>query len=252
MAALATPAVPGKTVTAGLGAPRRAALRAASLARAYAGVDGRELLHALLAVEFPGRIAVASSFGAESAALLALVAEIDPTTPVLFLDTGKLFRETIAYRERLAERLGLTDLRIVRPDPRELAARDPHGLLQQCDPDACCALRKVAPFRRALAPFEAWISGRKRIHGAERAGVAPIEAVDGHVVASPLATWSRARIDAIFADRGLPDHPLLAEGYASIGCVPCTKPAEHGLALRSGRWAGRDKTECGLHRPALF
>jgi phosphoadenosine phosphosulfate reductase len=242
----------GLALGGGLPAPRRAALRAAALARAYEGVDGPDLLAALIAVEFPGRIAVASSFGAESAALLALVAEIEPATPVVFLDTGKLFRETIAYRERLAERLGLTDLRIVRPDPRALAARDPDGRLNLVDPDACCALRKTEPLRRALAPFEAWVSGRKRLHGGERARVPVIEAVDGHVVASPLAPWSRDRIDAVFAERGLPDHPLLAEGYASIGCAPCTRPAAPGLDVRSGRWQGRDKTECGIHRPALF
>lgn len=245
-------ALPGLTVTARLGPVERARLRAASLARAYQGADGSALLHAMLAVEFPGRIAVASSFGAESAALLALVAEIEPSTPVIFLDTGKLFRETIGYRERLAERLGLTDLRIVRPDPRALAARDPHGLLHRTDPDACCGLRKVAPFHRALAPFEAWISGRKRLHGDARAAVTTIEAVDHHVVVSPLAAWPRDRIDALFAVHDLPDHPLLAEGYASIGCTPCTKPVAQGLAIRSGRWEGRDKTECGLHRPALF
>jgi phosphoadenosine phosphosulfate reductase len=232
--------------------PARATLRAAALARAYEGVDGPELIAALITVEFPGRIAIASSFGAESAALLALVAEIEPATPVLFLDTGKLFRETIAYRERLAERLGLTDLRIVRPDPRALAARDPDGRLNQTDPDACCALRKTEPLRRALAPFEAWISGRKRLHGGERAAIRAIEAIDGHVVASPLAFWPRERIDEVFLARGLPDHPLLAEGYLSIGCAPCTKPAATGLEVRSGRWQGRDKTECGIHRPALF
>ncbi|MSP81456.1 MAG: phosphoadenylyl-sulfate reductase [Alphaproteobacteria bacterium] len=244
--------VPGFAFAGRLPPARRAALRAAALARSYQGVDGPELLQAMIAVEFPGRIAVASSFGTESAALLALVAEIEPTTPVIFLDTGKLFRETIAYRERLAERLGLTDLRIVRPDPRELGKPDPDGLLHRRDPDACCAVRKVAPLTRALAPFEAWVSGRKRLHGGERGAVATLEAVGDHVVASPLATWSRDQIDAVFTERGLPDHPLLHDGYASIGCAPCTKPATSGLDVRYGRWAGREKTECGIHRPALF
>jgi phosphoadenosine phosphosulfate reductase len=201
--------------------------------------------------DFAGRIAVVSSFGAESALLLAMVADIDRRVPVLFLDTGQHFPETLGYAAALAGRLGLADLRHVRPDAVALGRADPLGTLHRFIPDDCCELRKVAPLARALAPFGAWITGRKRFQSADRAALPIIEqeggADGGHTKLNPLADWSAAEIAAELRRRGLPPHPLVARGYASIGCAPCTHPVAPGEDPRSGRWAGTAKTECGIH-----
>lgn len=206
-------------------------------------LSGSELLGALFA-EFPGRVAVTSSFGAESAVLLDLAARIDPSVPVIFLDTGELFDETIAYRDRLKQVLGLTDLRVVRPEADDLAeAAD----LWRTDADRCCELRKVRPLARAVADFLVLVDGRKRAHGFERENLATLEAAGGKIKASPLATWSEGDIERHFIARDLPRHPLVAQGYRSIGCWPCTRPTQAGETARSGRWAGRAKSECGIH-----
>ncbi len=195
-----------------------------------------------------GRIAVVSSFGAESAVLLALVAEIDPTTPVLFVDTGQHFPETLAYRDTLAWHLGLSDLRSPSLTPAEQAAHDPDGELWAFDPEACCRLRKVAPLDRALAPFEAWITGRKRHQAFTRTALPVHERVDGRVKVNPLAAWTPAQIMAEFERRALPRHPLAENGYLSIGCAPCTRAVAAGEDPRAGRWAGMAKVECGIHK----
>jgi phosphoadenosine phosphosulfate reductase len=241
---------PGASV--GAGRSRWSSLRAAALARAYGEDDGADLLRAMVEVEFPGRIAVLSSFGAEAAVLLALAADVDAAVPVVVLETGKHFPETLGYIRRLTDHLGLKDVRLVRPDAARLTQADPNGTLWSRDAEACCRLRKVEPLKEALAPFEAWVSGRKRLHGEARAATPTIGAIDGHVVVSPLARWTRAEIDAAFAERALPRHPLVFEGYASIGCQPCTRPIAPEESPRAGRWSGLEKTECGIHRPALF
>lgn len=219
---------------------------AAALADLAAACDTQGLIAAALA-RHPGRAAVVASFGAESAVLLHLVAIVDPGVPVIFLDTGKLFPETLAYRDRLAARLGLTDMRSVGPDPAALARADPAGDLWRRDPDRCCALRKVEPLARALAGFDLWINGRKRHHGGVRGSLRPVERVGERVKLNPLAAWRPARIAAYFRRHDLPRHPLEAEGYASIGCAPCTAPVAAGENPRAGRWRGSDKTECGIH-----
>ena len=224
---------------------------AGQLAAAYQGLDGRALLEPMLRQIFPGRIAVVSSFGTEAALLLALVAEINPAVPVIFLDTGKHFEETLDYRDELVAELGLTDARSVRPDWSQLLARDPDARLWQNSPNACCHLRKVLPLRRALDGFDAWITGRKRYQSEVRWDLPAIEAVDGKVKINPLAGWSLDRVEAAFEARGLPQHPLLADGYLSVGCQPCTKPTAPGTDLRSGRWAGLAKSECGIHLAPL-
>lgn len=223
--------------------------RAAELLARYDGLDGLGLLRPIIADEFPGRIAVSSSFGAEAAVMLDLVAQADPSTPVIFLDTGKLFGETIRYRQTVTALLGLKDVRIVRPAEAEVHKRDPDGILWMQNHDACCALRKVEPFALALEGFNAWITGRKRFHGGQRGALPTIEAEDGRVKINPLATWSRERILAHFAERHLPPHPLVADGYLSIGCMPCTERVKPGQGVRDGRWAGTDKDECGIHLP---
>lgn len=220
---------------------------AGELAAAHRGVDGQALLEPMIRHVFPGRIAVVSSFGTEAAVLLALVAEIDPAVPVIFLDTGKHFEETLEYRDELVAELGLTDVRSVRPDWSQLLAHDADGSLWRTSPDACCHLRKVLPLRRALEGFDAWITGRKRYQGQVRWDLPLIEAADGRVKINPLAGWSLDRVEAAFAARGLPQHPLLSDGYLSVGCRPCTKPTAPGTDLRSGRWAGLAKSECGIH-----
>jgi phosphoadenosine phosphosulfate reductase len=223
------------------------AARLETLLGCYGKLDGEALLRPFIEREFPGRIALVSSFGAESAVLLHTVAEIDPDLPVIFLDTGKLFGETLRYRDRLAKRFGLTDLRIIKPEPATLAATDPGEVLWDSDPDACCALRKVTPLTRALAGFDAWISGRKRFHGALRTFLPVIELSGDKIKLNPLARWSKVRMEEEFARHDLPRHPLEADGFLSIGCLPCTRRVAPGADQRDGRWAGRAKTECGIH-----
>ncbi len=209
---------------------------------------GMDMLRRVLTRDFAGRIAVVSSFGAESAVLLALVAEIDPATPVLFVQTGQHFAETFTYREELSARLGLTDVRDIGPTQAERAANDPAGELWRYDPDACCRFRKVTPLERALASFDAWITGRKRHQALTRIALPFIERVDGKTKINPLADWTAAEVEAEFVARALPRHALSLEGYPSIGCAPCTRAVASGEDPRSGRWAGTGKTECGIHR----
>ncbi len=192
-------------------------------------------------------VALVSSFGAESAVLLHMAAQIRPSVPVLFLDTGMLFGQTLDYRRRLAADLGLTDVRDLRPFHQDIAVHDPGQDLWKTDSNACCHIRKVAPLDHALAEFDAWITGRKRFHGGDRLRLKVVEAADGKVKFNPLANWAKADLDAYAQAHGLPAHPLVEFGYPSVGCWPCTKPAEAGDDLRAGRWAGSDKTECGIH-----
>jgi phosphoadenosine phosphosulfate reductase len=196
---------------------------------------------------FAGRTALVTSFGAESAVLLHLVAGIDARTPVIFLETGKLFPETLAYRDLLVERLGLEDVRSVAPDAAALLAADPAGDLWRRDPDLCCRLRKVEPLARALEGFAAWINGRKRFQSEGRSRLPLVEREGGRIKLNPLANWSADDIARYFAAHRLPRHPLEAQGYRSIGCAPCTSPTDTDEDARAGRWRGTDKTECGIH-----
>ncbi|HQT44080.1 MAG TPA: phosphoadenylyl-sulfate reductase [Halothiobacillus sp.] len=199
---------------------------------------------------FFGRIALVSSFGTESAIVLHMISEIDKALPVVFLDTLKLFPETLAYRDGLVARLGLTNIRNIRPDTKQLAAYDPDGTLWQRDVDTCCAIRKTNPLDGALEDMEAWITGRKRSQGGLRADLQLVETgPDGRITVNPLAFWSDDQIDTYFKIHSLPHHPLQAQGYASIGCATCTKRTRDGEDKRSGRWAGLDKSECGIHLP---
>ncbi len=218
-----------------------------SLIQELRHVDGLELLTALIKHEFHGRIAMVSSFGAESAVLLHMVANIDRSTPVITLDTGKLFTETIRYRSHLVELLGLTDVRVIKPAPDTMRFLDGCGLLHRNDPDMCCRIRKAEPLKRALAGFHAWISGRKRYHGGLRANIPTLQVVDDRLKVEPLARFTRNDIDRYIKRHELPRHPLAEEGYLSIGCWPCTARSGTIDNPRAGRWAGLDKTECGIH-----
>ena len=218
----------------------------------FEGVSAQDMLRELLAGELRGRIAAVSSFGAESAVLLHMVAQVDVDVPVVFTNTQKMFGETLAYRDELAEKLGFTDLRVFRPDPRLLAIKDKTGLRWSYDPDGCCDLRKVEPLRRALAPFDSWISGRKGFQSGTRTALPRFEEDEGRLKINPLADWDKAKLDAYFAEHELPRHPREAQGYLSIGCAPCTTKVAPGEDPRAGRWRSFDKVECGIHAPTDY
>ena len=211
------------------------------------GRDAHGILELALNETFAGKTAVVSSFGAESAVLLHLVAEIAPTTPILFVNTGKLFGETLRYRDRLQDLLGLTDIRSLGPHPIARANKDPEGTLWSRDPDACCAFRKVQPLKRALNGFSALVTGRKRFQTRERSTMSTVEFFEGRFRFNPLADWSLADLEAYTAKYCLPKHPLVEDGYPSIGCMPCTRRLQAGEAYRNGRWPGLEKDECGIH-----
>jgi phosphoadenosine phosphosulfate reductase len=193
------------------------------------------------------RLALVSSFGTQSAALLKVMADVDPSIPVIFLDTGWLFEETLAYRDTLTAALGLSDVRTMKPLAETLSREDPDSDLWFSDPDACCRIRKVEPLARALKPFAAWINGRKRFQGGLRAAI-PVVEVDGdRLKFNPFAHVSREEIEAIYHGANLPPHPLVASGFLSVGCMPCTSRTAEGEDARAGRWRGRPKSECGIH-----
>lgn len=206
------------------------------------------LTHALSSVD-AGKLALVSSFGAESVVLLHLVSVIQRDTPVLFLDTEMMFAETLSYQHQISQRLGLSDVRIIRPDADEVKRTDAAPLLHQRDPDACCALRKARPLERALQGFDGWITGRKRYQGGHRAQLEffEVENVTGRMKVNPLAHWTREDVQTYMEENALPRHPLVKRGYPSIGCQPCTSPANPDEDTRAGRWRGAQKTECGIH-----
>lgn len=218
---------------------------------AWGELEGLALLREALTGPCAGRIAMVSSFGAESAVLLDMVASVDRNAPVIFLETGKLFPETLAYRDELVAWLGLTNVQNWQPEPADLARFDGEGDLWRREPDMCCHIRKTEPLDRALEGFAGWITGRKRFQGGRRAALPTIEQdpVNGLLKLNPLSNWTIEDIRHYRRLRHLPLHPLLLKGYASIGCAPCTRPVAEGEDMRAGRWAHLDsKTECGIHR----
>ena len=220
--------------------------RAARLSAEHARSSAHDILAAAIE-EWGDGLALVSSFGAESAALLHVASEVNPSLPVIFLETQKHFAQTLSYKRKLTARLGLTGVRDVAPDPDEVAAIDPAGDLNRRDTDACCDLRKVRPLDRALSGFDAWVTGRKQFHGGQRVSLPAFEHVGEHYKVNPLVRWSRADVDAYVARHDLPPHPLVAQGFPSIGCWPCTHPVAAGDDVRAGRWRGEAKTECGIH-----
>ena len=220
---------------------------AETLDRALRGATPAQVIAAALQAVGRERLALVSSFGTESAALLKVMAGVDPAIPVIFLDTGWLFEETLAYRDVLVARLGLRDVRSIQPREETLSREDPDRELWFSDPDACCRIRKVEPLARALAPFSGWINGRKRFQGGARADIPVVEDDGARLKFNPFADVSREQIAAIYADAELPPHPLAGRGYQSIGCMPCTSRTSANEDARAGRWRGRAKTECGIH-----
>jgi phosphoadenosine phosphosulfate reductase len=217
------------------------------LDRALRNASPAEVIATALQTVGREHLAVVSSFGTESAALLKVMAEVDPAIPVVFLDTGWLFEETLAYRDTLIATLGLRDVRSIKPLEETLSREDPDRELWFSDPDACCRIRKVEPLARALAPFSAWINGRKRFQGGLRAALPVVEEDGVRLKFNPFANISREEIEAIYRLANLPPHPLAASGYLSVGCMPCTSRTSPDEDARAGRWRGRAKTECGIH-----
>ena len=226
-------------------------IAASRVARDFSQLAAPEFLRFAIRALYKDRIALVTSFGADSAVLLHMVSEIAPATPVVFVDTQQLFRETLSYRDAMVERLGLTDVRTFYPDPAAVAAQDGDGLLWSRDVDACCNMRKVAPLAEALGYCDAWITGRKKFQSATRAALSLFEAEGARVKLNPLAGWTAADVLAYLDMHDLPRHPLVAQNYTSIGCAPCTSPVQPGEDARAGRWRGRAKTECGIHLGAL-
>ncbi|MGS4944512.1 phosphoadenylyl-sulfate reductase [Meridianimarinicoccus sp. RP-17] len=222
--------------------------RAAALNTRYRHHSATAVLERALSDPAVGRIAMVSSFGAESVALLHMVAVIDPATPVLFIDTQMLFPETLTYQRQVAERLGLRDLRRITSRALDVAIEDRDGTLHTRDTDACCDLRKTRPLERALHGFDAWITGRKRYQSGTRAALDFFETDGAHrLKINPLAHWDPADVQDYMVNNRLPRHPLVARGYPSIGCAPCTSPVAAGEDPRAGRWRGQAKEECGIH-----
>jgi len=213
----------------------------------FEGVETLPMLRTIFAEKLLGNVAVVSSFGTESAVLLHLIAQADRSVPVIFVDTLKMFPETLAYRETLVSTLGLTDSRAVTPDAAMLAKKDETGLRWSYDPDGCCEIRKVEPLARAKQGLDSWISGRKAFQSVTRQNIPRFEIEDGRLKINPLGDWTKADLEAYFAEHDLPRHPLEAEGYLSIGCEPCTSKVLPGEDPRAGRWRGWDKVECGIH-----
>jgi len=230
---------------------QRNSARLLELRERYRGAGAQEMLEGFIRREFPGELAVVSSFGSEAVVLLHMLSEIDPGTPIIFLNTGKLFGETLRYRDRLQDVLGLTDVRSVHPHPDDEKTLDPNGNLWRLNHDQCCHFRKVLPLRRALEGFKAEVSGRKRFQTKSRASMEAIELNEGRIKVNPLAEWSLDQLNTYMDAHNLPRHPLVKDGYLSIGCFPCTERVANGAEYRAGRWAGTDKDECGIHEPRL-
>jgi phosphoadenosine phosphosulfate reductase len=227
------------------------AVAASRLETRFALISAPSLLRLAIQDLYPGRIALVSSFGADSVVLLHLISEIDKATPVVFVDSGQHFPETLAYRDQLVERLGLTNIVIAAPNEATLEREDPEKFLFASDPDRCCDIRKVAPLAEALDAYDAWITGRKGFQTADRARLPLFEAEGERVKVNPLVGWSAGDLLAYIKQHDLPPHPLVAKGFPSIGCLPCTSRVSPGEDPRSGRWRGKTKQECGIHGQTL-
>lgn len=222
--------------------------RVARLNARYKNHSATSVLELALRDSELGHIALVSSFGAESIVLLHMLSVMKPDTPVVFIDTQMLFPETIDYQLELIDKLDLRDVRRIRPEPTLVAQIDPDGTLNQRDTDACCDLRKTVPLQKAMAGFDAWITGRKRFQAGSRSTLNFFEnELDTRIKINPLAHWAPEDVKEYMVNNRLPRHPLVAKGYPSIGCAPCTSPVKEGEDPRAGRWRGQEKIECGIH-----
>ena len=226
-------------------------IAASRLESRFARLKASSLVRLAIEDLYPGRIALVSSFGADAAALLHMVSRVDPRTPVIFVDTGQHFPETLAFRDMLCETLRLTNVLVARPSVEAIRREDPEKFLFASDPDRCCEIRKVRPLAAAIEGYDAWITGRKGFQNATRASLPLFEAEGDRVKVNPLVGWSASDVLNYIAEAGLPRHPLTAKGFPSIGCLPCTSRVKPGENERAGRWRGRGKTECGIHSGSL-
>jgi phosphoadenosine phosphosulfate reductase len=214
----------------------------------YDEMDGVAVLRHAVTELLPNDMAIVSSFGADSSVLLHMLSQVDKTLPVYFLETGKHFPETLDYVRTLEKHLGLTNIRWLRPDPKDLARFDPNGDLWETDPDSCCHIRKTEPLEAEIAKFGGWVTGRKRYQTKERGVLPHFELTsDDRIKVNPLAYFSDTDVNAYKKEHGLPEHPLFEKGYKSIGCAPCTTIVAEGEDPRAGRWRGLNKKECGIH-----
>jgi phosphoadenosine phosphosulfate reductase len=202
------------------------------------------------AIENVPNLALVSSFGAESVALLHVAAMVKRNLPVVFIDTEMLFVETLVYQQELAERLGLRNIQTIRA--ADIAEKDPDGTLHLRDTDACCAFRKTVPLQTALRGFDGWITGRKRFQSGTRASLPFFEVeippnAPARIKVNPLAHWQASDVSDYIDENRLPRHPLVSKGYPSIGCAPCTSAVKPGEDPRAGRWRNTEKEECGIH-----
>lgn len=193
-------------------------------------------------------IAVSSSFQTQSLPLLHMVSQVAPQLPILFLDTGFHFPETLAFRDKLVREWGL-NLRVLKAGmPREEFLGQYGGNLYRRDPDLCCFINKVEPMQQAMKGLRAWMSGIRRDQSAARSPIQIVEGTpQGVIRVHPLGMWTQEDIQNYIREHSLPGHPLSSRGYASIGCAPCTRPVQAGENERAGRWVGQGKKECGLH-----
>lgn len=229
---------------------------AAQIRGQYGHLDAEALLRVMIEEQFNGKIMLSSSFGAESALLLSMVARIDSAVPVLFMDTRRLFGETLRYQKQLTDHFGLEDVRVLRPDEGLLQRLDADDMLFAHDSDKCCEIRKILPLDKQMKllkeqGFKGWITGRKQFQSQTRDALKTVEAAGDFIKINPLAHWSSKDIKQAYLAENLPPHPLVADGFKSIGCMPCTSPVAPGADDRSGRWADMNKTECGIHLPRL-
>ena len=210
--------------------------------------EANEILYESINKFFLKKIVYVCSFGAESAVILHLISNISKDFPIIFLNTGKLFDETLNYRNDLIKLFNLTNIIEIYPEKFDLTKHDANEVLWKADHNKCCEIRKVNPLKKALKPYTTWISGRKGYHSNERREKKVLEIVNSKFVLSPLINWSQNKITEYFESFNIPKHPLYKKGYLSIGCRNCTVTSSDSNNVRSGRWSNTKKTECGIHK----
>lgn len=212
------------------------------------GAHPREVLRWAVDTFYP-KLTMATAFGPEGCVILHLLSEIEPRVRVFNLDTGYQFAETLALRDRVAERYGI-EVEMVRPETTVAQYEAINGgTVYDREPDRCCRERKLIPLRRAVAGYDAWISAIRGDQSSDRARAKVVGRDEKFnlVKINPLLSWTKRDVWAFVVANNVPYNPLHDQGFPSIGCWPCTKAVAHGEDERAGRWAGQAKTECGLH-----